>query len=101
MMKKLIVVLMLLALPAFAAGGAGTTAVKQANEKISSLLKQKVAAGSKDEKDLATKVTTSVRDLLDIDELGKRAMADHWGKLKADEQNEFLATLRALIEDNY
>jgi len=84
-----------------AASGPGTTAVKQANEKISTLLKQKPAAGSKDEKELAGKVTTSVRDFLDIDELGKRAMADQWSKLSKEQQTEFLATLRALIEDNY
>ncbi|HTL32284.1 MAG TPA: ABC transporter substrate-binding protein [Kofleriaceae bacterium] len=81
--------------------GPGTTAVKAANEKISALLKQKPAAGSKEEKDLAGKVTTSVRDFLDIDELGKRAMADQWGKLTAAQQTEFLTTLRSLIEDNY
>jgi phospholipid transport system substrate-binding protein len=81
--------------------GPGTASVKSANEKISALLKQKPAAGSKDEKDLAAKVTTSVRDLLDIDELGKRAMADQWAKLTPAQQTEFLSTLRALIEDNY
>jgi phospholipid transport system substrate-binding protein len=42
-----------------------------------------------------------VRDFLDIDELGKRAMADQWAKLTAAQQQEFLSTLRALIEDNY
>ena len=87
--------------PALAAPGPGATAVKAANDKISTLLKQKPAAGSKEEKDLAAKVTTSVRDFLDIDELGKRAMADQWGKLTPAQQTEFLATLRALIEDNY
>lgn len=81
--------------------GPGTAAVKGANEKISALLKQKPAAGSKEEKDLAGKVTTSVRDFLDIDELGKRAMVDQWAKLKPEQQTEFLNTLRALIEDNY
>jgi len=108
-MQRLFIVLLSLfvALPAVAAGptpskaGPGTASVKAANEKISSLLKQKPAAGSKDEKELAGKVTTSVRDFLDIDELGKRAMADQWSKLSKDQQNEFLSTLRALIEDNY
>jgi phospholipid transport system substrate-binding protein len=42
-----------------------------------------------------------VRDFLDIDELGKRAMADQWSKLTPAQQTEFLTTLRALIEDNY
>src|SRR5215212_12020914 len=107
-MQRLLIVLLSLfvAMPAVAAGptakpGPGTTAVKAANDKISTLLKQKPAAGSKEEKELAGKVTSSVRDFLDIDELGKRAMADQWSKLSKDQQNEFLTTLRALIEDNY
>jgi phospholipid transport system substrate-binding protein len=81
--------------------GVGTKSVKQANAKISALLKRKATPGSKEEKELATKVTTSVRDFLDIDELGKRAMVDQWAKLTAAQQQEFLSTLRALIEDNY
>jgi phospholipid transport system substrate-binding protein len=87
--------------PAPAKAGPGTSVVKIANEKIAKLLQQKVTAGSKEEKDLAGKVTTSVRDFLDIDELGKRAMVDQWAKLTAPQQAEFLSTLRALIEDNY
>jgi ABC-type transporter MlaC component len=91
------------ALPAFAEAklGPASSSVKAANDTISSLLKQKVAVGSKEEKDLAAKVTTSVRGFLDIDELGKRAMVDQWAKLTTPQQTEFLATLRALIEDNY
>src|SRR6185369_16118313 len=106
-MTRLIALLALLfAVPVFAgpapgSGGPGTNVVKSANEKISGLLKQKATAGSKEEKDLAAKVTTSVRDFLDIDELGKRAMAHQWTKLTAAQQSEFLSTLRALIEDNY
>ena len=102
-MKRLLVVLlmMLVAVPGFAGTGPGTQVVKTANDKISGLLKQKVTAGSKEEKELATKVTSSVRDFLDIDELGKRAMVDQWSKLTPEQQKEFLDTLRALIEDNY
>ncbi len=105
-MKRLMLILLMLfvATPAIAAdakAGPGTAAVKAANEKISTLLKQKPAPGSKEEKELAAKVTTSVRDFLDIDELGKRAMVDQWAKLTPAQQTEFLTTLRALIEDNY
>jgi phospholipid transport system substrate-binding protein len=104
-MKRLVTLLILLfvAAPAFAETktGPGTAAVKSANDKISGLLKQKVTPGSKEEKDLSAKVTTSVRDFLDIDELGKRAMADQWSKLTPAQQQEFLTTLRSLIEDNY
>src|SRR5262245_28392437 len=84
-----------------AKAGPGTQAVKTANETIAALLKQKVAPGSKEEKDLAAKVTTSVRGFLDIDQLGKRAMIDNWQKLSKAQQDQFLALLRALIEDNY
>ena len=105
MIRLIITTLTLLltfAVPAVAGTtGPGATAVKAANDKIATLLKQKPAAGSKDEKELATKVTSSVRDFLDIDELGKRAMADQWAKLTPAQQTEFLSTLRALIEDNY
>src|SRR5450755_2649144 len=102
-MKRLIILLFaLVTVPALAgAPGTGTAAVKSANEKISGLLKQKVTAGSKEEKELAGKVAGSVRDFLDIDELGKRAMTDQWSKLTAKQQTEFLTTLRELIEDNY
>ena len=86
---------------AAAQAGPGTQAVKTANETIAGLLKQKVAPGSKDEKDLAAKVTTSVRGFLDIDQLGKRAMVDNWSKLNKAQQDQFLGLLRELIEDNY
>ena len=81
--------------------GPGTQAVKSANDTIAGLLKQKAAPGSKEEKELAAKVTTSVRGFLDIDQLGKRAMVDNWQKASKAQQDEFLALLRALIEDNY
>jgi ABC-type transporter MlaC component len=84
-----------------AKSGPGTQAVKAANDTIAGLLKQKVAAGSKEEKDLAAKVTTSVRGFLDIDQLGKRAMVDNWAKLAKPQQDQFLALLRSLIEDQY
>jgi phospholipid transport system substrate-binding protein len=104
-MKRLVTLLILLfvAAPAFAdtKTGPGTAAVKQANEKIDALLKQKVTPGSKEEKELSAKVTTSVRDFLDIDALGKLAMADQWSKLTPAQQTQFLTTLRSLIEDNY
>jgi phospholipid transport system substrate-binding protein len=81
--------------------GTGTQVVKSANDTIASLLKQKPAPGSKEEKDLAAKVTTSVRGFLDIDQLGKRAMVDNWSKMSKAQQDQFLSLLRSLIEDNY
>ena len=90
------------ALPVFAApAGPGTTADKNVTDTIAGLLKQKVTAGSKEEKALTAKVTTSVRGFIDIDALGKRAMEDQWAKLTKAQQTEFLTLLRQLIEENY
>jgi phospholipid transport system substrate-binding protein len=84
-----------------AADGPGVKAVRSANDTIAALLKQKAKPGSDDEKKLAAKVTVSVRDFLDVDLLGQRALVDHWAKMKPEEQTELLGTLRALIEDSY
>ncbi len=81
--------------------GPGIASVKAANDLISGLLKQKAPPGSKDEKELATKVTTGVRGFLDIDQLGKRAMVDNWSKLSKTQQDQFQQLLRDLIEENY
>ncbi len=81
--------------------GPGSAAVKKANDTIAGLLKQKATPGSKEEKELAAKVMTSVRGFLDIDQLGKRAMVDNWSKLSKAQQEQFQQLLRSLIEDNY
>ncbi len=99
----LILALLVVTGPVALAGkdGPGTKAVKKANTTINTLLKKKVAVGSDEERKLAVKVTSSVRDLLDVDELGKQAMVDNWTTLTAAQQAEFLTELRGLIEDNY
>jgi phospholipid transport system substrate-binding protein len=104
-MKRLLAVLVVLLISTTAYAkkktGPGTKAVKKANDTIAALLAKKVEAGSEEEKALAAEVTSSVRGFLDIDELGKRAMADHWESLTEAQRTEFLSVLRGLIEDNY
>jgi ABC-type transporter MlaC component len=107
MTKTLLAVLALafalVSLPAaaHAADGPGTKAVRNANDTIAKSLKVKTKPGSPEEKAAAEKVTESVRSFLDIDELGKRALVDHWDKLTDAQKTKFLTILRALIEDNY
>jgi len=84
-----------------AKAGPGIASVKAANDTISGLLKKKAAPASKEEKELAAKVTTGVRGFLDIDQLGKRAMVDNWSKLSKPQQDQFQQLLRDLIEENY
>jgi phospholipid transport system substrate-binding protein len=82
----------LVATTAVAGKDDGTKVVKAANDAISQQLKKKASP---------EKVTASVRDFVDLDELGKRALGDHWAKLKPAEQKEYLEVLRGLIEANY
>ena len=86
---------------AAAADGPGTKAVRAANQTIGALLRTKAKPGSDEEKRAAAAVTTAVRDFLDIDELGQRALGDHWKTLTTAQQTEYLALLRGLIEDSY
>ncbi len=86
---------------AAAADGPGTKAVRAANQTIGALLRAKAKPGSDEEKRAAAAVTTAVRDFLDIDELGQRALGDHWKTLTTAQQTEYLALLRGLIEDSY
>src|SRR5438105_5528227 len=94
-MRLLVTLLLCIALPVLAETakqGPGTAVVKQAQDTIGALLKQKVTPGSPEEKALAAKITQSVRDFLDVDELGKAAMVDHWGKLTKQQQDDFQKT---------
>ncbi|HUH03059.1 MAG TPA: ABC transporter substrate-binding protein [Kofleriaceae bacterium] len=86
---------------AHAATGPGTQAVRKANDTVAKLLRKKVAAGSDAEAKLATKITAELRGFLDVEELGKRAMSDHWDKLEPAKRTEFMNLLRDLIEANY
>lgn len=87
--------------PAAAGDGPGTKVVRGANDTIAKLLKQKVKAGSDAERQAAAKVIERARGFLDIDELARRALVDHWPKLTEAQRTEYLGLLRGLIEDNY
>jgi phospholipid transport system substrate-binding protein len=90
-----------LALPAFAEDGPGVSAVKSANEKVSALLAQKPDPGSPAEKKLAAEISTQLAGFLDIDELGQRALGQHWKALTPAQRKEYLSLLRELVEANY
>jgi phospholipid transport system substrate-binding protein len=81
--------------------GEATRAVRDANETVARLLKRKVTPGTAAEQSVAQQVVSRVRAFLDIDELGRRSLADHWQRLTADQRQEFLTVLRQLVERNY
>ena len=84
-----------------AAEGAPTATVRQANRTLTDLLRKKAAPGSAEEKALATEVTAKLAGFLDVDELGRRALKDHWGKLTEGQRQEFSKLLRELVEASY
>jgi phospholipid transport system substrate-binding protein len=90
-----------LAAPAFAAEGPGVTAVRRANENVTALLKQKPEPGSEAEKRLVAQIGAELQSFLDVDELGQRALRDHWKSLNASQRKQFLTLLRELVEGNY
>lgn len=94
-------VLLSLTLPARADDGPGTSAVKSANEKVSALLAQKPEPGSPAEKKLASEISAQLAGFLDIDELGQRALGQHWKALTPAQRKEFSSLLRELVEGNY
>ncbi len=93
--------LLLLPLLAQAAPGTPLATLKSKNSEVDKLLRAKVEKGSPEEKKQKDDIKALAGTLLDYDELGKRAMAQHWTKLTPAQQKEFVSTLRELIERNY
>jgi len=87
--------------PAWADDGPGTSAVRHANDGVKALLEQQPAPGSPAEKQLASQISTRLKGFLDVDQLGQRALGDHYAKLSPAQRKEFLTLLRDLVEANY
>jgi phospholipid transport system substrate-binding protein len=83
------------------AEGAATASVRKANQTLSELLRKKAEPGSAEEKALTKEVTSRLSTFLDVDELGRRALKDHWAKLTEEQKKEFSKLLRELVEANY
>lgn len=81
--------------------GPGTKTVRGANEKVAAMLRQNSKPGSSEERTLVDGATKSLRGFLDIEELGRLAMQDHWTRLSQGERSEYTSLLRKLIETNY
>jgi phospholipid transport system substrate-binding protein len=81
--------------------GPGIAAVRRANESVTKLLEQKAEPGSEAEKRLAREISTKLSGFLDVDELGQRALGNHWKTLSATQRKEYLKLLRELVEGNY
>jgi phospholipid transport system substrate-binding protein len=90
-----------LSLPASAGVLGPLATLKAKNTEVDRLLRQKVPAGSPEEKKVKDEIKTLAATLFDYAELAKRSLADHWAKLTPPQRAEFVSTLRELIERNY
>jgi phospholipid transport system substrate-binding protein len=91
-----------LASPGAALAAPGPTAtLKQKNGEVDRLLKQTPAAGSDAEKKQKDDIKALASSLLDYQELARRSLDAEWQKLTPPQRDEFVATLRELIERNY
>jgi phospholipid transport system substrate-binding protein len=97
----LVLACLAIAAPAMAEDGPGVLAVRRANDSVKALLEKKVEPGSEAERRLAAEISTQLRSFLDVEELGQRALADHWKSSSAAQRKEYLKLLRELVEGNY
>jgi phospholipid transport system substrate-binding protein len=91
---------LLVAAPSLAAPGP-TLTLKEINGEVDKLLRQKPAPGSPEEQKQKQDIKTLAGRLLDYGELAKRSLDKHWDKLSTAQRDEFVTTLRELIERNY
>jgi phospholipid transport system substrate-binding protein len=75
--------------------------LKLKNGEVDKLLRLHPEKGSPAETKQKEQIRELAADLLDYDELSKRALASHWDELSAAQHKEFVSTLRELIERNY
>jgi phospholipid transport system substrate-binding protein len=75
--------------------------LKKSNDQLDKLLKKKYPAWSPESEAQKAAVRKLVGGFLDYRELAHRALAKHWETLTAGQRQEFVATLRELVERSY
>ncbi len=108
-MRRLVVVLVsgLLALAALvlaptveAQTGPATRYLRQRNEDVTRILRRE-ATTPEARATRSAEVTRILSDLLDYEELSRRALGAHWDQHTEAERREFVGLLRQLVERNY
>jgi phospholipid transport system substrate-binding protein len=92
------VALLAVAAPAMAAGAGPKDQLRQSNERIDKLLKDKRLS---DDKAVRRDVKNIVDGFLDYSELARRALAKHWNELSPAQRDEYVKTFRELLQKNY
>ncbi len=100
-MSAVVCVCLLLSTTPALAGVGPMDLLKQRNNEVEHLLKQKVAPATAEERKQKNALKTLAATLLNYQELGKRALAQHWEKLSNKQHDDFIRTFRELLERNY
>lgn len=85
---------------AHAQSGAATRYLHGRHDRVAELMRRAATTDAQ----RATRdgeVTSILSDLLDYDELGRRALGTHWTERTPAEQQQFVGLLRQLVERNY
>ena len=75
--------------------------LKKSNDQLDKLLKKKYPNWSPEAEAQKAAVQKLVGGFLDYRELAHRALARHWDKLQPTQRQEFVSTLRQLVERSY
>lgn len=85
-----------------AAPAAGPKATLQRlNSDVDKRLRANPVPGSAEDTRIKNEVKEFASELLDYNELCKRALGEHWDKMPPAQRTDFVATLKELIERNY
>jgi len=75
--------------------------LKKSNDKLDKILKKDSPSWSVEDELKRDEVKKLVGSFLDYGELARRSLARHWDGLSAKQRDEFVSTLRQLVERSY
>jgi phospholipid transport system substrate-binding protein len=82
-------------------GASPISDLRSANERLKKAVAKAGPSWTPEAEAKNAEVKKIVGELLDFEELGRRALARHWAGLAVHQRTEFLGTLRALVERSY
>ena len=80
--------------------GPASRFMQQRNEEVNRIL-HRAANDDAARRQRSEQITHMLSDLLDYDELSRRALGDHWGEHNEGDRHQFITLLRQLVERNY
>jgi len=94
-----LILLCAISLPASA--GEALDLMKKKEAVVRQIISVKTVNGTPEHTVKENKLRAEINTLFDFEELGRRALAEHWAGKNPAELQDFLKTLQALIEKNY